>query len=103
MLRLTQTFWALIPCTALTESFGVLFEVVLGDGMTACFTLLYQGVPTNLNWVVTVQCLNWALEMAKCPNCGKEVFNPDKSFKNALFHVEAYTCPECKSHFHVSH
>jgi formate dehydrogenase maturation protein FdhE len=40
--------------------------------------------------------------MVKCPNCGKEVSNPDKSFKNRVFHVEAYTCKNCSNYFKVS-
>jgi predicted RNA-binding Zn-ribbon protein involved in translation (DUF1610 family) len=39
--------------------------------------------------------------MAKCPNCGKEVSKPDKSFKNMVFHVEAYACKKCGYCFKV--
>jgi hypothetical protein len=41
--------------------------------------------------------------MAKCPNCGKDVPEPEKSFTNRHFHVEAYICKECHHHFHEVH
>jgi len=66
--------------------------------------LLYLVVPTYLQVIsviiLTGKYRSWELDMAKCPNCGKEVSKPDKSFKNVVFHIEAYTCPECKHHFH---
>jgi len=37
--------------------------------------------------------------MAKCPNCGKEVSVPDRSLKNRVFHIEAYTCEKCNCGF----
>ena len=39
--------------------------------------------------------------MAKCPKCRKEVSEPEKSFKNSSFHIEAYTCNECNCNFKV--
>jgi len=40
--------------------------------------------------------------MAKCPKCGKEVEEPDKSLKNFWFHIESYTCKECNCHFKIT-
>ena len=40
--------------------------------------------------------------MARCPECGKVVSAPDKSLKNSLFHIEAYSCKECGTHFKVT-
>ncbi|MGD0451761.1 MAG: hypothetical protein ABSA79_11995 [Candidatus Bathyarchaeia archaeon] len=39
--------------------------------------------------------------MTKCPKCGKDVEEPDKSFANKVFSVEAYTCHNCCNHFKV--
>ena len=40
--------------------------------------------------------------MTKCPKCGKDVAEPDKSFVNKVFSVEAYTCKECETSFKVT-
>jgi DNA-directed RNA polymerase subunit RPC12/RpoP len=37
--------------------------------------------------------------MAKCPNCKKEVDNPDKTWKYGIFTVKAYTCKNCQTQF----
>jgi len=37
--------------------------------------------------------------MVKCPNCGKEILKPEKSFINMVFSAEAYTCDVCKTKF----
>jgi transcription elongation factor Elf1 len=39
--------------------------------------------------------------MVKCPNCNTEVAEPDKSLKNQVFNIEAYTCKNCKHKFKV--
>jgi len=41
--------------------------------------------------------------LVKCPNCGKETSKPYKSFKNRVFHIEAYACKECGCHFKEVH
>ena len=38
----------------------------------------------------------------KCPKCGAEVAQPDKSLKNHAFHIESYTCTNCKHNFEVT-
>ena len=43
-----------------------------------------------------------SLDMAKCPNCGKEVAKPDKSLENHWFHIEAYKCKSCDCCFKVT-
>jgi hypothetical protein len=40
--------------------------------------------------------------MVICPKCGAEVKKPDKSLKNPVFHIEAYTCKTCKLNFKVT-
>jgi hypothetical protein len=40
--------------------------------------------------------------MAKCPNCGEEVAEPDKLLENRLFRIEAYTCMNCNCCFKVA-
>jgi transposase-like protein len=39
--------------------------------------------------------------MVKCPNCIAEVMEPNKSLKNQVFHIEGYTCKNCKHNFKV--
>ena len=39
--------------------------------------------------------------MVKCPKCSKEVEEPEKSLKNQVFNIEAYTCKNCKKNFKV--
>jgi predicted RNA-binding Zn-ribbon protein involved in translation (DUF1610 family) len=40
--------------------------------------------------------------LVKCPNCGTELLRPVKVLDNSVFHIEAYVCPNCKHHFHVT-
>jgi hypothetical protein len=40
--------------------------------------------------------------LAKCPNCSREVSKPERALKNKFFHVEAFTCDECGTHFKVT-
>ncbi|MEM3823890.1 MAG: hypothetical protein QXH87_03055 [Candidatus Bathyarchaeia archaeon] len=37
--------------------------------------------------------------MAKCPNCKKDVDNPQKTWQYGIFTVKAYTCQNCKTQF----
>jgi hypothetical protein len=37
--------------------------------------------------------------LVKCPSCGKEQNNPEKSIRNCVFEIEAYTCSACGCHF----
>ena len=37
--------------------------------------------------------------MAKCPDCGKIVEKPDKTWKYGNFSVNAYTCKNCNIRF----
>jgi hypothetical protein len=39
--------------------------------------------------------------MIKCPNCSADVAEPDKSLKNQVFHIESFTCKNCKHNFKV--
>jgi len=39
------------------------------------------------------------LEMATCPNCGKELTTPKKKLTNSYFSLEAYTCDKCGQTF----
>jgi hypothetical protein len=39
--------------------------------------------------------------MVKCPNCGVDIAEPDKSLKNHVFCIEVYTCKNCVCHFNV--
>ena len=43
----------------------------------------------------------WSIYMAKCPNCSVVIEEPDKSLKNNVFHIEAYTCKKCNHAFKV--
>jgi transposase-like protein len=40
--------------------------------------------------------------MPKCPNCKKEITNPEKTLKNQVFQIDAYTCNSCGHNFKVS-
>ena len=40
--------------------------------------------------------------MVKCPNCGADISEPDKSLKNNVFQIEVYTCKNCKHTFKVA-
>lgn len=37
--------------------------------------------------------------MAKCPNCGREMVKPEKSWKFSQFDVQAFTCSNCGTRF----
>ena len=39
--------------------------------------------------------------MVKCSKCSAEVTKPNKSLKNQVFNIEAYTCKNCKHNFKV--
>ncbi|HUK84326.1 MAG TPA: hypothetical protein VLU95_00540 [Candidatus Acidoferrum sp.] len=40
--------------------------------------------------------------MIKCPNCGNEISKPEKTLKNCVFQIEAYTCNACGKSFKVT-
>jgi C4-type Zn-finger protein len=37
--------------------------------------------------------------MAKCPNCNKELKDPNKTWKYGNFTVNSYTCENCNTKF----
>jgi transposase-like protein len=39
--------------------------------------------------------------MVKTPNCNAAVADPDNLLKNQAFHIEGYTCKNCKHNFKV--
>jgi len=39
------------------------------------------------------------INMAKCPNCRKEVKKPKKTWTYGLFEVQAYSCDNCNTDF----
>jgi hypothetical protein len=74
-----------------------------------CFSsdgLLYQVVPTHFKVISIVYSIvlyrTWVVDMAKCPNCGEEVSEPDKLLENRMFRIEAYTCENCNCCFKVT-
>jgi len=40
--------------------------------------------------------------MVKCPNCQKELSKPEKTLKNCVFQVDAYSCDACGNKFKVT-
>jgi hypothetical protein len=40
-------------------------------------------------------------QLAKCPNCSREIENPVRSLSNHFFILEAYVCDGCSKHFQV--